>query len=136
MVKWVIIKSYDNVNGMNCIGTDIIEISRIQKAINNHGERFLNRIYTEAELLICRGKPWRLAARFAGKEAIMKAIGTGVRGISWKEIEILAESSGKPVVNLHGKAKKRADFLGLQSIAISLSDSKEYAIAFAVGENK
>jgi holo-[acyl-carrier protein] synthase len=121
---------------MNCIGTDIIEVARIQKAINNRGERFLNRIYTQAELTICKNRPWRLAARFAGKEAVMKALGTGVRGISWKEIEILAESSGKPLVHLHGKAKKRADFLGLKSIAISLSDSKEYAIAFAVGEDR
>jgi holo-[acyl-carrier protein] synthase len=121
---------------MYYIGTDIIEVGRIREAIDNWRERFLNRIYTPAELELCGNRPWRLAARFAGKEAVMKALGTGVRGIRWKEIEILAESSGKPVVHLHGKAKKRADYLSLSNIAISLSDSKEYAIAFAIGESK
>jgi holo-[acyl-carrier protein] synthase len=121
---------------MYCIGTDIIEVSRIQEAIDNWGERFLNRIYTRSELVLFRNKPGRLAARFAGKEAVMKVLGTGARGVSWREIEILAESSGKPVVHLHDRAKKRADYLGLDNIAISLSDSKEYAIAFAIGDSK
>jgi len=121
---------------MYCVGTDIIEIARIQEAIDNFGERFLRRIYTEAELGLCGNKPWRLAAHFAGKEAVMKALGTGARGISWTEIEILTESSGKPLVHLHGKAKNRADYLGLDNLVISLSDSKEYAIAFVVGERQ
>ena len=121
---------------MHYIGIDIIEIARIQKALDRWGERFLHRIYTESERRLCRKKPWRLAARFAGKEAVMKALGTGVRGISWKEIEILAEPSGKPLVNLYGKAQDKADELGLAKLAISLSDSKEYAIAFVVSETE
>lgn len=119
---------------MHYIGIDIIEIARIQKAIDRWGESFLQRVYTEPELRLCRKKPSSLAVRFAGKEAVMKALGTGIRGISWREIEILAEPSGKPTVHLYDKAQDKADDLGLDTLAISLSDSKEYAIAFVVGE--
>ena len=121
---------------MHYIGTDIIAIARIEKAIERWRERFLRRVYTEPELRLCRRKPSRLAGRFAGKEAVMKALGTGAKGVSWREIEILSERSGKPVVNLHGKARDKADELGLDKLAISLSDSKEYAIAFVVGATK
>ncbi len=121
---------------MHHIGIDIVEIARILTAMDRWGERFLHRVYTEPELRLCRKKPSRLAARFAGKEAVMKALGTGVRGISWREIEILAEPSGKPLVHLYGKAQNYAEGLGLDKLAISLSDSKEYAIAFVVGETK
>ena len=119
---------------MHCIGVDIIEIARIRAAIDRYGERFLNRIYTGSELKLCRHKHALLASRFAGKEAVMKALGTGVRGIKWREIEILAERSGKPLVQLYGKAQDKADSLGIGGLAISLSDSKEYAVAFVVGE--
>jgi holo-[acyl-carrier protein] synthase len=121
---------------MHHIGTDIIEVTRISGALERFGERFLNRIYTAPELRICRMKPERLASRFAGKEAVMKVLGTGARGISWREIEITSESSGKPVVRLHGRALEQAESLGLEGIAISLSDSKEYSVAFAIGEPK
>jgi holo-[acyl-carrier protein] synthase len=115
-------------------GVDIIEISRIRNMVKRWGNRFLNRIYTERELLICQRRPNRLASRFAGKEAVMKALGTGIRGISWREIEIDSEPSGKPVVNLYGKAKAKAESLGLEELAISLSDSREYSVAFVIGE--
>ena len=121
---------------MYCIGTDIIEVSRIQEAIDNWGERFLNRIYTQAELGLCGNRPGRLATRFAGKEEVMKALGTGARGISWKEIEILAEPSGKPLVRLSDKAQNKAQDLSLDELVISLSHSKEYAVAFVVGETR
>ena len=121
---------------MHYIGIDIIEIARIQRIIGRWGERFFRRVYTKAELRLCRKRPWRLAARFTGKEAVMKALGTGAKGISWREIEILAEPSGKPVVQLHGKAQNKAHDLGLAKLAISLSDSKEYAIAFVIGETE
>ena len=117
-------------------GVDIIEISRISKMVERWGKRFLDRIYTESELRICRGKPERLASRFAGKEAVMKALGTGARGISWREIEIASESSGKPVVQLYGKARAKAESLGLKELAISLSDSRDYSVAFVVGDMK
>ena len=121
---------------MHCTGIDIIEIGRIERALDRWGERFLHRVYTESELRLCRQKPSRLATRFAGKEAVMKALGTGARGISWREIEILAEPSGKPSVHLYGKAQNEAEGLGLDKLAISLSHSKEYAIALVVGEIK
>ena len=119
---------------MNCVGVDIIEISRIETAVQQWGTRFLHRVFTESELEICRVNPSALAVRFAGKEAVMKVLGTGTTGISWKEIEILPEPSGKPFVNLYGKAKDKARSLGLDEVAISLSHSREYAIAFAAGE--
>ena len=115
-------------------GVDIIEIGRIRGIVERWGERFLNRVYTKEELEFCRGSSGRLAMRFAGKEAVMKALGTGAKGVGWKEIEILSERSGKPTVQLYGKALNKATSLGIKSLAISLSDSKENAIAFVVGE--
>ncbi len=121
---------------MHHIGVDIIEIARIERAVDRWGERFLHRVYTEPELKLCRKKASSLAARFAGKEAVMKALGTGTKGVSWREIEILAELSGKPSLNLYGKAQNKAGGLCLGNLAISLSHSKEYAVAFVVGETK
>ena len=121
---------------MHCTGVDIIEIARIEKAVNCWGKRFLNRIYTEPELRLCREKPQALAVRFAGKEAVMKALGTGIKGINWKEVEIMAKPSGQPLVYLYGKAQDKANELGLDGLAISLSHSQEYAVAFVVGEIK
>ena len=121
---------------MHYIGIDIIEIARIEKAAARWGGSFLHRVYTEPELKLCHKKPSSLAARFAGKEAVIKALGTQTKGISWREIEILAEPSGKPSVRLYGKAQNQADSLGLGKLAISLSHSKEYAVAFVVGETK
>ena len=114
-------------------GIDIIEISRIKKAIDRWGERFLQRIYTEAELRLYCKKPQSLAARFACKEAVMKLLGTGRKGAGWREIETLSRSSGKPLVKLYGRAQKQAEKLGIKEIAVSLSHSKEYAIASVVG---
>jgi len=117
-------------------GVDIIEISRIQKAADLWGERFLNRIYSEAELEFCQGRVPELASRFAGKEAVMKALGTGCKGISWREIEILPDSNGTPIVRLSGKAQAKAKELKLKNFAITLSHSKEYAIASVIGEGE
>lgn len=121
---------------MNYIGIDIIEIARIRRAIARWGEHFLRRVYTEPELRLCQKSSSSLAARFAGKEAIIKALDTQTKGISWQEIEILATPSGKPLVHLYGKAKDQANDLGLDKLAISLSHSREYAIAFVVGETR
>ncbi len=122
---------------MHYIGIDIIEIARIERAIARWEGSFLHRIYTEQELKLSHSKPSSLAARFAGKEAVVKALGTPTdRGFRWKEIEILSEPSGKPTVHLYGKAQNQANKLGLSDIAISLSHSREYAIALVVGESK
>ncbi|HEY41862.1 MAG TPA: holo-[acyl-carrier-protein] synthase [Dehalococcoidia bacterium] len=118
---------------MQYIGVDIIEIDRIQRAVARWGERFLYRVYTDTEVGLYR-KAESLAVRFAGKEAVVKALGTGMRGIGWKDIEILHEPSGKPLVNLYGRAQEKASDLGLKGLAISLSHSRDYAIAFVVGE--
>ncbi|MEE8420272.1 MAG: holo-ACP synthase [Dehalococcoidales bacterium] len=112
-------------------GIDIIEIGRIKQVIDRWGETFLRRIYTEAELEKYAGKPASLAARFACKEAVMKLLGTGRNGVGWREIETLSHPGGKPVVNLYGRAQSKADELGISEIAVSLSHSKEYAIASA-----
>ena len=121
---------------MHCIGIDIVEIARLDKAIARWGEGFLRRVYTDSELRLYRNKLSSLAARFAAKEAVIKALGKPTTGASLKEIEILSDPSGKPVVNLHGKAQSQAQGLGLNKLAISLSHSKEYAIAMVSGETK
>jgi len=114
------------------IGVDIIEIARIDEAVGRFGTRFLQRIYTEPELSLCKAKANRLAGRFAAKEAVMKALGTGVKGVSWREIEVLAKASGEPQIRLYGKAKITESSLGLGEFAVSLSHSKEYAVASVI----
>ncbi len=121
---------------MQHIGVDIIEIARVERAIADWGERFLHRIYTDSELKLYRKKPASLAVRFASKEAVMKLLGTGWQGAAWKEIEVLSHPSGKPLLNLYGRAQIEAKRLGLKELAISLSHSKEYAIALVTGETK
>ena len=115
------------------IGIDIIEIARIKKAIARWGEAFLHRVYTDAELERYHENPSSLAARFACKEAVMKLLGTGRKGVHWREIETLTHPGGKPLVNLYGRALNKADELGLKEIAVSLSHSREFAIASVAG---
>ena len=117
-------------------GIDIIEIDRIRKVANQYGRRFYNRIYSKFEIDYCKGNPSKLATRFAAKEAVMKALGTGVRGVSWKEIEIVRQPGKAPPVCLHGRAKKRAKALGIDEMAISLSHSDKFAIASVVAESQ
>ena len=113
-------------------GVDIIEISRVREVLERYGQRFLDRVFTHGEIENCRGRAPNLAARFAAKEATMKALGTGVRGVGWKDIEVVRASSGAPSVELHGRAEQRARQLGVKEISLSLSHSREYAIAFVV----
>ena len=118
------------------IGTDIIEIARIRKTVEHWGERFLHRVYTDAELRSFGKSPQSLAVRFACKEAVMKLLGTGRGGISWREIETLSHPSGKPLLNLYGRAQNEANQLGIKEIDVSLSHSREYAIASAIGSSE
>ena len=113
-------------------GVDIIEISRVSRVLDLYGERFLNRIYTPDEIAYCRGRPPNLAARFAAKEATMKALGTGIRGVGWKDIEVIRHDSGAPAIKLHQRGEIRAQRLAVQEISVSLSHSREYAVAFVV----
>lgn len=114
------------------IGVDIVEIKRIKNAIERWKDRFLNRVFTPKELTLHGHRNSSLAARFAAKEAVFKAIGVG-SGISWQDIEVLAEANGKPIINLSGKAQIIAQQLSIREIAVSLSHSDEYAVAFVVG---
>ncbi len=113
-------------------GIDIIEIVRIQEAFARHGERFLQRVFTPAEVAECRGRAEALAVRFAAKEATTKALGTGIGPVSWKEIETLHHFSGEPYLVLHGRAAQIAEVIGLENWAVSLSHSDENAIAVVI----
>lgn len=114
------------------VGTDIIEIARIQRSVDDFGERFLKRVYTERERYWYGDRVNELAARFAAKEATSKALGTGIVGIRWQEMEILPNRRGKPVLILHGRAAERARTLGLTSFSVSLTHSRTDAMAFVV----
>jgi holo-[acyl-carrier protein] synthase len=115
------------------VGIDVIEIARVKKVLERHPSRFLRRVYTAEEVAFCHGRIPELAARFAAKEAVMKALGTGARGLAWREIEVLPNRRGKPLVYLHGAAKRRSDEIGLRGVDVSLTHSHELAIAAVVG---
>ena len=119
--------------GRIVVGVDLIEIPRIQRSLDDFGERFLHRVYTARERDKYRDRTSELAARFAAKEAISKALGTGIRGIKWREMEILPNRRGKPIVVLHGTAAERAKLLGVTDFDISLTHSRTDAMAFVVG---
>ncbi len=114
------------------VGIDMIAIPRVQRVLQKHNERFLRRVYTPEEVAFCRGRVPELAVRFAAKEAVMKALGTGVRGIAWREIEVLPNRRGKPLVYLYGRAQERADRIGLRGLDVSLSHEREFALAAVV----
>lgn len=123
---------------MELIGTgvDIVGIERFRKIVKERGERFINRIFTPAEISYCKkkvNKIQHLAVRFAGKEAISKALkmSWNNKGLNWREIEIINNHGGEPKVNLSGQAKKAANRLKVRDIQISLSHCPEYAVASA-----
>jgi holo-[acyl-carrier protein] synthase len=120
-------------SGRIVVGIDLIEIPRIQRALDDFGERFLCRVYTPRERDRYRTRISELAARFAAKEAISKALGTGIRGIKWREMEVVPNTRGKPIVVLHGTAAERAALLGITDFDISLTHSRTDAMAFVVG---
>ena len=121
---------------MNILGTgiDIIEIERIKKAINKNN-KFLERIYTEKEIEYFKQKGYKaqtIAGNFAAKEAISKAFGTGIRGCSFKDMEILRNSLGKPVAKLYNELYELSEKLEITEIILSISHSKDYAVANAI----
>ena len=120
-------------------GVDLIEIARVERILARYGDRFLERVFTPAEILYCRARLPELAARFAAKEAVSKALGVGVRmmardGINWRDVEVTGDPRGKPLVRLYGRAAERASELGLTEWAVSLSHTREHAIAFVVAQ--
>ena len=122
-----------------CIGTDLIEIARIAQSMGRYGDRFLQRVFTNGEIAYCRRKKnaaESFAARFAAKEAGAKALGTGIsQGIGWLELEVRRDPSGKPSLQLAGRAAGRARELGVATVSLSLTHTKDVALAVVVMEN-
>jgi holo-[acyl-carrier protein] synthase len=121
------------------LGTDLIEIERIQGSIEQYGERFLERVFTVEEIAYCKRKKQSaesFAARFAAKEAGAKALGTGIsRGVSWKEIEVTREMGQRPMLHFRGRAAELAKALGVRRVHLTLSHSRKLAIAVALVED-
>jgi holo-[acyl-carrier protein] synthase len=119
--------------GTTELGIDIIKIERIAAALKRFGDRFPRRVLTDAEARYVRNRPQNFAGRWAAKEAVSKVLGLGVRGVGWRDIEIARLPTGQPSVRLHGRAKARAEQLGMARIAVSISHEGEYAVAIAFG---
>jgi phosphopantetheine--protein transferase-like protein len=119
--------------GTTELGIDIIRVSRIKDSLDRFGDRFTNRVLTPTESRYVRGRPETMAGRWAAKEAVSKVLGLGVRGIGWRDIEIERLPTGQPAVNLHGRAARRAEQLGMGRVAISISHEAEFAVAIAYG---
>ncbi len=116
------------------VGIDVIETARIGNVLQKHDARFLRRVYTDWEQRYCRRNVLHLAGRWAAKEAVSKVLGLGVRGVGWREIEILRTPLGQPTVTLHGRALDRARALGLREpLSVSISHIRDLAVAVAVG---
>src|SRR5690349_14257483 len=115
------------------LGIDIIKVDRIRRSIERFGERFSRRVLTPSEQRYVRLRPETFAGRWAAKEAVSKVLGLGVRGIGWKDIEVERLPTGQPAVRLHGRAAARAEQLGMERIALSISHESDYAVAIAFG---
>ena len=119
--------------GIDELGIDIIKVERIRETLAKFGDRFSNRVLTPTEQRYVRGRPETMAGRWAAKEAVSKVLGLGVRGIGWRDIEIERLPTGQPAVRLHGRAAARAQQLGMDRVAVSISHESEYAVAIAFG---
>lgn len=122
------------------LGTDMIEIARIERSLTRFGDAFLHRVYTPAEIAYCQAKnktsAESFAARFAAKEAAAKALGTGIsRGVTWRELEVLRLPGQRPTIHLSGRAALIAARFGIQRLSLSLSHSRELAIAIVIAED-
>ncbi len=119
--------------GTTELGIDIIKVDRIRATLAKFGPRFSGRVLTPAEHRYVRDRPETFAGRWAAKEAVSKVLGLGVRGIGWRDIEIERLPTGQPAVRLHGRAAARADQLGMDRIAVSITHESDYAVAIAFG---
>ena len=113
-------------------GVDLIEIARIEEVVARHGKHYLERIFTPAELEYCGKRADSLAGRWAAKESVAKALGSGIGDITWTDIEILGDEQKAPVLNLYGVAANKAKELGLTNWSVSISHNQSDAIAFVV----
>ena len=119
--------------GTTELGIDIIKVDRIRASLERFGERFSKRVLTVGEQRYVRARPETFAGRWAAKEAVSKVLGLGVRGIGWRDIEIERLPTGQPAVRLHGRAAARAEQLGMDRIAVSITHESDYAVAIAFG---
>ena len=119
--------------GTSELGIDIIQVARIKATLARFGRRFARRVLTDAEDRYVRDRPQNFAGRWAAKEAVSKVLGLGVRCVGCTEIEIQRLPTGQPSVRLHGRAERRAEQLGMERIAVSISHEAEYAVAVAFG---
>jgi len=121
------------------LGTDLIEIARVKQSLDRFGERFTHRVFTSGEIAYCLRKKcsWEsFASRFAAKEAAAKALGTGIsRGISWTEIEVKRQPGERPTLHLSGRALERAAAMGVRNMHLSLTHSRDLAMAVVIAEN-
>ena len=113
-------------------GIDLIEVARIERAAARHGDRFFRRFFTPQEIEYCQGRATSLAGRFAVKEAVAKALGTGIGDFNWTDIEVIGDGRGKPELTLHNRARQLAQKKGLSQWSISLSHTGTHAIGLAV----
>lgn len=120
-------------DGTTELGIDIIKVDRIRASLARFGERFSKRVLTAGEQRYVRDRPETFAGRWAAKEAVSKVLGLGVRGIGWRDIEIDRLPTGQPSVRLHGRAAARAEQLGMDRIAVSITHESDYAVAIAFG---
>ena len=115
------------------LGVDIIRVSRIRETLERFGQRFALRVLTPAEAAYVRTNAERFAGRWAAKEAVSKVLGLGVRGVGWRDIEVVRLPTGQPAVRLSGRARARAEQLGMGRISLSITHEREYAVAVASG---
>jgi holo-[acyl-carrier protein] synthase len=118
------------------VGIDLIDIDRIVRVLGKFPDRFRERVLTDRERRYVGGKVERLAGRWAAKEAISKVLGLGVRGVGWREIEVLPNPAGAPQVLLHGRAARRAEWMGLDELTVSISHERHMAVAVAVAHRR
>ena len=119
--------------GTTELGIDIVNVQRIRDALARFGPRFSRRVLTKGEAAYVRERPETFAGRWAAKEAVSKVLGLGVRGVGWRDIEIARLPTGQPSVRLHGRARSRAEQLGMTRVAVSISHERDYAVAIAYG---
>ncbi len=120
-------------DGTTELGIDIIKVDRIRASIERFGARFEKRVLTTNEARYVRMRPETFAGRWAAKEAVSKVLGLGVRGIGWRDIEVERLPTGQPAIRLHGRAAARAEQLGMDRIAVSITHESDYAVAIAFG---
>ena len=114
-------------------GIDMVEIPRLDGVLRRHGDRFLQRVFTANELSESGNRTTSLAARFAAKEAVAKALGTGIGRVGWQEIEVLRDFEGQPILHLYGAAAQRAEDLSISTWSVSLTHTQSTAAAVVVG---